>query len=157
MVPELSRQTEARTVAWSRTEAPLASAPGRVKRVLLAEDDAELRRLLAGVLRQDGFDVIEARDGVDGFGFIEPWVFWDAREDRFDLIISDVRMPGWTGIDLLRIARARRLPAPVILITAFGATELHAEARRLGAAAVFDKPFDIDALRSAARRLTQAA
>ena len=128
---------------------------GRVKRVLIAEDDPDMRRLLADALRSDGYEVVEARDGVDGFGFIEPWVFWDAHEDRFDLIISDVRMPGWTGIDILRIARARRLPAAVILITAFGAAELHAEARRLGAAAVFDKPFDIDALRATARRLTE--
>lgn len=126
----------------------------RGKQVLLVEDDSELRRLIASVLRRDGYEVVEARDGVEGFGAIEPLVFWDATAHGPDLIISDVRMPGWSGIDILRIARACKLAAPVILITAFGAPETHAEAHRLGAAAVFDKPFDLDDLRAAARRLT---
>ncbi len=139
--------------ASSTTDVPSVKGPARAKLLLLVEDDSEMRRLLASAFRRDGYEVVEACDGVEGFGVIEPWVFWGARQDGPDLIISDVRMRGWTGIDLLRIARARKLPAPVILITAFGAPETHAEAKRLGAAAIFDKPFDLDALRATVQRL----
>jgi CheY-like chemotaxis protein len=65
----------------------------------------------------------------------------------FDLVISDVRMPGSTGLQvLLQMAGAPRIP-PFILITAFEGEELHAAAEDLGVLAVFDKPFDVDELR----------
>jgi DNA-binding NtrC family response regulator len=65
-----------------------------------------------------------------------------------DLIVSDVRMPGWTGLDLLDVVRRARMGTPVLLITAFGAPETHQEAARLGAGAVLNKPFDLDEFRA---------
>jgi len=119
----------------------------RPKCVLLAEDDPYMRQLLASALRKDGYEVIEAKDGIECLGCMQSWVFDHAAPTLPDIIISDIRMPGWSGLEILQIARAKDPCVPVILITAFGAREIHNEAWRLGAAAVFDKPFDVDDLR----------
>jgi CheY-like chemotaxis protein len=128
-------------------EAGEAMAPPRV---LLAEDDAEMRELVASSLRRDGFEVVELRDGGELFDHIG--ISWVGPPDhrRPDLVISDVRMPGFSGLEILDILRQADWALPVILITAFGDADLHQEAQRLGAAAVFDKPFDLDDLRTAA-------
>jgi DNA-binding NtrC family response regulator len=76
----------------------------------------------------------------------------------FDLIISDVRMPGYGGLDLLASLRHANSRVPVILITAFGSASTHAAAKRLGAFATLDKPFDLDdlmTLASSAARSTE--
>ena len=70
-----------------------------------------------------------------------------------DLVISDIRMPWVTGMEVLRGMRQCLGYPPVILITAFGDDQTHAEARQLGAAAVFDKPFDIEELLEKVREL----
>ena len=119
-------------------------------RVLLAEDNRELRRLLAAGLRKNGYLVTEA---ATGFDMLERLGDLTLRNEAFDLIISDVRMPGPTGlvaVEGLRHGTGRSSSStPVMLITAFGDAALHAEARRLGAV-VLDKPFDIDDFRACA-------
>ncbi len=119
-------------------------------RVLLAEDDDEMRRLLASALRRDGFEVIEIEDGVELFNYIGLVWMNDRTQTPPDLVISDVRMPGFTGLEILDLLYQADSGLPVILITAFGDEETHARARALGARAVFDKPFDLDDLRTAA-------
>ena len=126
-------------------------------RVLLAEDDAEMRRLLGWALRKDGYEVIEARDGAECVGYAQPWVFRGRRVEPPDVIVSDVRMPGWSGLEVLGILRAGDAAIPVILITAFGAPDAYAEAWRLGAAAVLTKPFDVDDLRRTIRDVVRLA
>lgn len=115
--------------------------------VLLAEDDGELRRFLAEVLRKRGYQVTEADSG-DGL-LDRLWERSREWEPEFDLIVSDVRMPGFTGIEILDGLRDEYEPSiggtPVIFITAFGDEEVHQEADRLGAV-IFDKPFDVDEL-----------
>jgi DNA-binding response OmpR family regulator len=112
--------------------------------VLLAEDDFELRELLACVLRADGHDVVEARDGNELWTMLSE----DDREP-FALVVSDVRMPGLTAFDVLSRLQRSLADTPVILITAFGDQTTHLRALRLGASRVFDKPFDCDDLRAA--------
>ncbi|MBI5498799.1 MAG: sigma-54-dependent Fis family transcriptional regulator [Deltaproteobacteria bacterium] len=107
-------------------------------RVLLAEDDGEMRDLLTRVLRDEGYDVIEARDGTEALARLE--------EGAFDLVLSDVRMPGADGMDVLRRAMARSLHQPVILMTAFGTIEFAVQAMREGAYHYIAKPFNIDDL-----------
>ncbi len=129
---------------------------GRSERVLLAEDDDAMRALLARALRRAGFDVIEASSGYEALDRLARGLM---REPSIDLIVSDVRMPGYDGLNILASLRQARTPIPVILITAFGSTATHAAAARLGAFAMVDKPFDVDdlvilvrsALRSAPR------
>lgn len=73
-----------------------------------------------------------------------------------DMIISDIRMPGWSGIYVLASLRHSDWSMPVILITAFGDEETHAQAKRLGAASLLDKPFDIEELLHAASSILPA-
>jgi DNA-binding response OmpR family regulator len=120
------------------------SPPLRKSRLLLAEDDFELRELLACVLRADGHDVVEARDGNELWTMLSE----DGREP-FALVVSDVRMPGLTAFDVLSRLQRSLADTPVILITAFGDQTTHLRALRLGASRIFDKPFDCDDLRAA--------
>jgi CheY-like chemotaxis protein len=126
----------------------------RLPRVLLADDSDEMRSLIAGMLRQAGYEVVEARDGIELFEHIESAVASGGRRNPpISLVISDVRMPGLSGLSVLGILRCGYWRTPVILITAFGDEHTHAEARELGAAALFDKPFDLDELRRTVQRL----
>ena len=121
--------------------------PSAKARLLLAEDDFELRDLLACVLRADGHEVVEARDGHELWTLLhedDP-----SGQEPFALVVSDVRMPGLTAFDVLTKLQRSLSNTPVILITAFGDQTTHLRALRLGASRVFDKPFDCDELRAA--------
>jgi CheY-like chemotaxis protein len=123
--------------------ADAATAPARI---LVAEDYAALRGVVASALRRAGHEVIEAGDGVECVGYAQPWIFRGQRVEPPDVIVSDVRMPGWSGLEALEILRAGDQPPPIILMTAFGSAETHALAARLGAAYVLDKPFAVEEL-----------
>ncbi len=126
-------------------------------RVFLAEDDAEMRRLIASALRRDGHFVLEAHDGA-GLLLELGHAYWgDLPDVTPTVVISDLRMPGRDGLAILRGLRRFAWCPPFILITGFGDDSIHQEAARLGAGAVFDKPFDIDKLRAAVARLGLAA
>jgi len=126
-------------------------------RVLVAEDDAEMRRLVVDALRKDGYQVSEAADGggllirvaaqraaiANGDGGDG-----DALASPIDLVISDVRMPVCSGLEVLAEIRRSCWDVPVILMTAFGDDEAREHAASLGAI-LFDKPFSIDDLRTA--------
>jgi CheY-like chemotaxis protein len=75
------------------------------------------------------------------------------RWEDFDLIVSDIRMPGVTALEVVEgVQQYGGLP-PIILITAFGDKDTHMRAYELGVAAVFDKPFEFDGLLAKAREL----
>jgi two-component system response regulator (stage 0 sporulation protein F) len=117
--------------------------------ILLAEDDSELRGLLAGALRRDGHCVRELVDG----GQLEWELARTYRDgpsgDRDCLVVADVRMPVIDGLTVLQDCRKQGLHPPFILMSAFADPTLHATAKHLNAVAVFDKPFDLDGLRAA--------
>jgi len=119
-------------------------------RVLVGEDDAEMRRVLAEALRDRGYTVVQCSDGMSVLSRLSSVLLspeTTARDsDHFDLIISDIRMPGVDGLSILEGVHLFEGFPPMILITAFGDEETHAEADRLGVAAMFDKPFDVDDL-----------
>lgn len=121
-----------------------APAPARV---LLAEDDAEFRAMLAAVLRADGYEVIEAASGSELLRYFSATILWPQRYHPPDVLVSDVRMPGPDGLAVLRGLRQYEWGKPIILITAFGDAATHAEAAGM-AATVLDKPFNIDDLRA---------
>lgn len=117
-------------------------------RLLVAEDDHEMRRLLQQALRRDGYEVVALASGT---ALLERMIERDDEDLDVDLVVSDVRMPGLLGTDVLRVLRDRGCTVPVILITAFCEERLANHAVHLGAAALFSKPFDIDDLRTAVR------
>jgi DNA-binding response OmpR family regulator len=122
--------------------------------VVVAEDDAAMRSLLAEELRRDGCEVIEATDGEDLVDCLAT-VYYESGGSgaSVDLIVSDLRMPRLTGMDVLCVLRLARRKTPFILITGFGDEAIRTEARELGAVAVLDKPFDVDELRAAIHRV----
>jgi CheY-like chemotaxis protein len=118
--------------------------------VIVAEDDDDMRNLVVQLLRDEGFHVVAARDGLELLERIADRL--TARGGQpLDLIVTDVRMQGVTGLEVLAGLRERDWSTPVILMTAFGDASVHEEAARLGALAVIDKPFDFDALRRLVR------
>ncbi len=124
-----------------------ALAPRPDKRIVVAEDDTEMRRLLAAVLAGEGFVVDEVSDGAELRRLILAWEAGGRRPP--DLLITDVQMPGGTGLGALSRLRKFDGELAVIVITAFGDAHTHARARELGALKVLDKPFDILELRDA--------
>ena len=119
-------------------------------RILLAEDDPAMRALLVRRLRRSGFEVLEAGNGHEALERLADSLAGDP-PGRFGLVISDVRMPGYGGLDLLASLRYVDSRVPVILITAFGSASTHAAAEDLGAFAMLDKPFDLDVLMALVR------
>ena len=132
---------------------PRSSPRPGVKRVLLAEDDTALRHLLAETLRGNGYEVSEIPDGgrllvrvaqeVQGRGVLDERR--GSAPEPIDLIISDVRMPVCTGLQIVEALRQVHRKTPVILITAFADDATRAKAEGLGAV-LFDKPVDLDEL-----------
>lgn len=112
--------------------------------ILIADDDAEMRHLLERVLGHAGLPVDSAATGTELLARLE-----QLDRDRVQpaLVVTDVHMPGATGLEALERIRATMPEVPVILITAFGDPETHERARELGALAVFNKPFPLPLLR----------
>jgi DNA-binding NtrC family response regulator len=107
-------------------------------RILVVDDEHALRLTIAANLELEGFDVVEADGAAQALERIE--------EGSFDLVLSDVRMPGMNGVDLFRAIRARRPDLPVILMTAFALEGLVQEALREGVFTLLPKPFAIEHL-----------
>jgi DNA-binding response OmpR family regulator len=121
-------------------------------RVLVADDDHQMRRLVAESLRKDGYDVSEEADGGRLLVRIAAIYAFERTVDPFDLIVSDIRMPVCSGLDIVKGLRDAHWRIPIILMTAFGDHETRQRAEALGAL-LFDKPFQMGALRAAVRSL----
>lgn len=118
-------------------------------RIILIDDDVRFISVVTEALRSRANLYIDtARSAEQGIGLI-------ANVD-YDVIVSDFRMPGLNGLDLLQECKQRRPTTPVILLTGYGSAPLRDDAYRLGAYAILQKPIDVDAfyvtLLSAARR-----
>lgn len=105
-------------------------------RILIAEDDMDLRDLLQDILEDEGYETLVALDGRVACKHI------DQEAESIDLLITDVNMPGLTGDELLALMREKRSEAPVIVITAFGSVEQAVEMVKAGAFQYLTKPFD---------------
>jgi DNA-binding response OmpR family regulator len=119
-------------------------------RVLVAEDDAPMRALVAQILRKDGFDVEEIADGQ---GLLLRLMETSLpRHAAIDLIVSDIRMPFCTGLDVLKKVHLSRHGTPVLLMTAFGEPDLARRVADMGGR-LLDKPFPPHALRREVKEL----
>jgi two-component system response regulator AtoC len=107
--------------------------------ILLVDDDERLRLTLALLLRTLGHEVVGAPDVATAERLL--------REREIDLVISDLRMPGGSGMDLLETVQGLDLDAPVILLTAFGTVEGAVQAMQRGAFDYLQKPFDADEMK----------
>lgn len=107
-------------------------------RVMIVDDDAEMRAVLRDALEREGFRVREHSAGDQLVPLVAEW--------KPDAVVLDKEMVGSSGLDLLRDIRRRHPGTPVVLVTAFGGAAVEAEALRLGAAYYMDKPFRVSRL-----------
>ena len=120
---------------------------GAVSRVAVAEDDVDMRTIIADALRKDGYRVVEFGDGASlQRELAEP------SDGPLALVVSDVRMPLVDGLTVLRGLRDTGSALPVVLMTAFGDEVAQKETSRLGAV-LFNKPFKLAELRETVRSL----
>jgi DNA-binding NtrC family response regulator len=106
------------------------------KRILVVEDEEKLRRVLELQLASCGFDVDKARTAEEGLKIV----------DRADLVLTDLRLPGMTGLDMLAEVRSHNTVVPVIVMTAYGSIETAIESMKAGATDFLLKPFSLDHL-----------
>ncbi len=106
--------------------------------ILIVEDDHSLREGLAMNLRLRGYKVLTASDGDEGMQ--------KAFDTRPDLLILDIRLPGFSGLDILDELRERDEPVPVLILSARGSVDNKIEGLRLGADDYLGKPFDLKEL-----------
>src|SRR4051794_28345898 len=108
-------------------------------RILIADDQEMMRDSLAGILAREGHEVVATGDGATAVGRLQG--------ARFDLLITDLKMPKMTGIELLTEAKRLRPEMPVVLMTAFASVNTAVEAMKLGAYDYIQKPFDGDEIK----------
>src|SRR5271154_4502337 len=118
-------------------------------RILIVDDDPGQRSLLDSFLRSQGFEPVVVDSGKLALETL--------RAGKFDMMISDVRMPGLSGLETLRLARKEHTRLPILLVTAFTDVRDAVDAIRDGAVDYLAKPIDLDQLLAAVRRATGLA
>lgn len=119
-------------------------------RILVIDDELNIRRMIRLALQHVGHTVELAPDGPEGLGLFGNGQDWD-------LVLLDQRMPGMEGLEVLREIRQRDPGAKVIMITAFGTIDLAVDAIKAGATDFLRKPFTADILRGAVQAALQSA
>jgi len=107
-----------------------------MQRILVIDDEESIRNLLKDFLESKGFDVTTASDGERGLQML--------RDDKYDLCILDLLMPGMSGMDVLRDVTAEKMDVQFIVITAYASVQTAVEAMKLGAFDYITKPFVLD-------------
>ena len=115
--------------------------------VLLVEDKPELRAMLRKALERNGYEVEEAPDGSSAIEKV--------RNRRYQLVLSDLKLPGSSGLEVLRESRKAESTLPVILMTAYGSVEEAVTAMKDGAYDFIQKPVDLDHLKLLLERAAQ--
>jgi DNA-binding NtrC family response regulator len=119
-------------------------------RVLVVDDNARARQSMADVLKSAGHEVFACSSGREALQLLD--------EEPIDVIVTDLQMPGMTGLELIRALEARKFDGQVAMVTAFATVEAAVEAMRHGAFDFIEKPFDAEQLEQlVARALRQAA
>jgi len=108
------------------------------KRILIIDDDHSMRLALSESLESCGYETEASEDGYEALNLF--------RKKRFDLVLTDMRMPKMTGIDVLKSVKNMSPDIPVILLTAYGTVGTAVEAMKEGAAEFIMKPFSLDDL-----------
>ncbi len=108
---------------------------GARPRIVLADDELNLRKVLGAILQRDGYEVLEARDGEEALALV-------AANPGIAAVITDLRMPRLDGMGLLRRVVAEHPDVPVVMITAHGSVDSAVEAVKLGAFDYIEKPFE---------------
>jgi DNA-binding NtrC family response regulator len=117
--------------------------------VLIADDEANLRKVLAAMLRREGYEVLTAADGAEALDLMA--------KTPIDVVLTDLRMPRIDGMELLRRILAEYRGTPVVMLTAHGTVDTAVTAMKLGAFDYLSKPYDQEELQIIIRKAATAA
>ena len=112
--------------------------------ILIIEDEAKMRRLLELNLGDDGFKTLSASDAETGLKLLA--------SEPVDLVLTDLKLPGMSGLELLQTAKQNNPALPVVVMTAFGSVETAVEAMKAGASDYVLKPFSLAEIRMVVRK-----
>ncbi len=107
-------------------------------KILIVDDDLIIMEMLETFLQKEGYDVVRAFNGLDALAIL--------KNERFDIILTDLVMPNMEGIELLKEANSLKINTPFIMMTAFGTIQTAVEAMRYGAFDYITKPFNLNEL-----------
>jgi two-component system, response regulator, stage 0 sporulation protein F len=130
----------------------VASLPG-APTVLVADDDDNLRALVARRLSHAGYVVLEASSGGELLDRVVDALLSRGEHRAPDFVIADVNMPGGDGLEALRALARAHCRIPFVIMTGFPSERVRELSRELGAAAIFEKPLDLGDLETAVRVL----
>ena len=116
-------------------------------RILVVDDEEMIRPLLTQILVREGYDVTTATDGQEAIDLL--------LQERFDVVITDMVMPGVNGMEVVRIAKAIDPDYPVIVMTGYPSTETMTRLVRLGASDYLAKPWAVDVITATVAKLVE--
>ena len=152
--PVASEAEQARTLPTPAPAAPVLASPpasARQHHVMYVDDDQALVFLVKRLLGRRGYQVSGFTDPHEATAALQ------ADPQRYDLLVTDYNMPGYSGVDLLHAARAIRADLPVALASGYVTTEIEQAALAAGARALIHKPNDVDELCATVDRLLHDA
>lgn len=118
-----------------------------MKKVLIIDDEKNIRMTIKNCLDEEKYTVDVAVNGEEGFSML--------KQGTYDLALLDIKMPGISGIDLLRKLRDNQIETDIVMMTAYGTVERAVEAMKLGAIDFLSKPFTPDEIRTVVETVTR--
>ncbi len=115
-------------------------------RIMIIEDDEEMRSLLKEFFEEEGFETDSVSNGVDALKILSG--------DHVDLVITDIRMPGLSGLDILPAIRRLKPKTPIIVMTAYGSDDLRRRVFERGATIYLEKPIRLSQLKTLIREVS---
>ena len=112
--------------------------------ILIVEDEAKMRRLLELNLTEEGYTVLTAADAETALNIL--------RQDKVDLVVTDLKLPGMSGLEFLQAVKRTNATLPVVVMTAFGTVETAVEAMKAGASDYVLKPFGMEEIKLILRK-----
>ena len=132
-------KTETNSIAEDHGKKPDDSQPSQGIKILIVDDEEIIRNFLIDVLSDEGYTTKAVSSGEEAVQLF--------KKNVFDLIITDIKMPGMDGIQVLRAAKAIDSDQSVIVMTGYASTETAVESMKLGAADYITKPFNLDQIK----------
>ncbi len=119
----------------------------KIEKILVVEDDSEVRWSLVTFLKKEGYWVSEAKDGLEACGML--------RKDKYDLIISDLKMPNFSGEELQDFCEKECIKSKFIIITAYGKVESFMKTMQKGAFEYLNKPVRLEELLTLIKKIEE--
>ena len=118
-----------------------------MKKILIVDDEKNIRLGLTKCLQKEGYDIEEAEDGKDALELIIT--------RKYNLILMDVQMPKMTGFDVLKKIREKGIATRVVMMTAFGTVDMAVDSMKLGAVDFLSKPYTLEKVRETVKDILE--